>query len=57
MSKAELPDWALQSVGQILVDQARVDLLEKLYEWDGRSNPEHPQHHTYTGLYQKYNQR
>jgi len=21
---------------------------------DGRGKPEHPQHHTYTGLYQKY---
>ena len=57
MSKPELADWARQNWGQVIVDHARMDLLEKLYEWDGRSNPEHPQHHTYTGLYQKYNQR
>ena len=55
MSKPEIADWARQSWGEVLVDQARVDLLEKLYEWDGRSNPEHPHHHTYTGLYLKYN--
>ena len=57
MSKHELADWARQNWGKVIVDQARVDLLEKLYEWDGRSNPEHPLHHTYTGLYEKYNQR
>lgn len=57
MSKPELAEWARQNWGQVIVDHARMDLLEKLYEWDGRSNPEHPNHHTYTGLYEKYNQR
>lgn len=57
MSKSESAQWAKQNWGQVIVDQARVDLLEKLYEWDGRSNPEHPLHHTYTGLYEQYNKR
>ena len=46
-----------QNWGQVIVDNARVELLETLYEWDGRSNPEHPYHHTYTGLYMQYNRR
>lgn len=54
MSRLELAAWARQTWGEVIVDQNRVDLLEKLYEWDGRSNPEHPYHHTYTGLYLKY---
>lgn len=54
MSKVERPEWARQNWGQVIVDQNRMDLLEKLYDCDGRSNPEHPLHHTYTGLYQKY---
>jgi hypothetical protein len=32
----------------------RVYLLEALYNIDGRSNPTHPLHHTYTGLWNKY---
>lgn len=52
-----MADWARQSGGEILVDQARADLLEKLYFWDERDKREHPLHHTYTGLYQQYNQR
>lgn len=54
MSNPEIADWARQAWGEVIVDQNRVDLLERLYEWDGRSNPEHPYHHTYTGLYLKY---
>jgi hypothetical protein len=54
MSRLELAAWARQTWGEVIVDQNRVDLLEKLYEWDGRSDPEHPHHHTYTGLYLKY---
>lgn len=57
MRKTEMTDWARQSGGETLVDQARADLLERLYFWDGRDDREHPLHHTYTGLYQKYNQR
>jgi hypothetical protein len=57
VSNPEIADWARQAWGQVIVDQNRADLLEKLYEWDGRSNPEHPYHHSYTGLYLKYNQR
>jgi len=53
----QIPDWAQHSWGRVIVDQNRTDLLEQLYQWDGRSNPEHPYHHTYTGLYQKYSQR
>ena len=54
MSRLELAAWARQTWGEVIVDQNRVDLMEKLYEWDGRSDPEHPHHHTYTGLYLKY---
>jgi len=54
VSNPEIADWARQAWGEVIVDQSRVDLLERLYEWDGRSNPEHPYHHTYTGLYSKY---
>ena len=32
----------------------RTYLLDALYDMDGRSNPDHPFHHSYTGLYQKY---
>ena len=28
--------------------------LERLFYIDGRDKPEHPQHHTYTGLHEKY---
>ena len=34
--------------------QNRIYLLDALYEMDGRHKPDHPLHHTYTGLYQKY---
>ena len=30
---------------------ARNELLEQLYLQDGRDNPDHPLHATYTGLY------
>jgi len=40
--------------GKTIVDQARVDLLERLYQHDGRGDKAHPLHNTYTGLYQKY---
>ena len=33
---------------------ARQEELERLYELDGRNDPNHEFHHTYTGLYQKY---
>jgi hypothetical protein len=49
-----IADWARQSWGEVIVDQARVDLLDKLYFWDGRDKKDHPLHGTYTGLYQKY---
>jgi hypothetical protein len=32
----------------------RTYLMDALYDMDGRDNPAHPFHHTYTGLYQKY---
>jgi hypothetical protein len=32
----------------------RVYLLDALYDMDGRDKPDHPFHHTYTGLYHKY---
>ena len=33
---------------------ARQNRMERLYLIDGRDNPKHAQHGTYTGLYQKY---
>lgn len=35
-------------------DQERQDKLEHLYEIDGRHDPSHPLHSTYTGLWAKY---
>jgi hypothetical protein len=32
----------------------RVKWLEALYVHDGRNNPDHPFHHTYTGLVRQY---
>lgn len=32
----------------------RTYLLDALYEMDRRGDCNHPMHHTYTGLYQKY---
>jgi len=32
--------------------QARQDELDRLYEQDGRNDPNHPLHATYTGLYE-----
>jgi len=32
----------------------RVLALDALYDLDGRSDPGHPNHNTYTGLFQKY---
>ena len=32
----------------------RIYLLYALYDMDGRGKSNHPLHHTYTGLYQKY---
>ncbi len=54
---SQMTEQDRQNWGQVIVDHARVELLETLYEWDGRSNPEHPYHHTYTGLYMQYNRR
>ncbi len=57
MSNTEVAQWAKQAWGRVVVDQSRVDLLEQLYAWDGRGDKSHPHHHTYTGLYEKYNGR
>ena len=32
----------------------RLIALDWLYLLDGRENPGHPNHHTYSGLYQKF---
>lgn len=37
-----------------VVQLARVEALDNLYFMDGRDDPTHEYHHTYTGLYQKY---
>lgn len=56
MKNPEIAEWARQGWGEVIVDQNRADLMEKLYFWDGRDKLDHPYHHTYTGLYQKYTQ-
>jgi len=50
----QIADWARQSWGEVIVDQNRVALLDKLYFWDGRDKKDHPLHNTYSGLYLKY---
>ena len=50
----QIADWARQSWGEVIVDQNRVDLMDKLYFWDKRDKKDHPMHGTYTGLYLKY---
>lgn len=35
-------------------DTERQELLERLYHEDGRDNPDHPMHSTYTGLYEQH---
>ena len=37
-----------------LIQQARQDRLDALYEQDGRHDPAHPAHQTYTGLWVDY---
>jgi hypothetical protein len=41
------PEWRAE-------DEQRIRVLEALYVADGRANKEHPDHSTYTGLWQKY---
>lgn len=43
-----------QAVLEIKVQDARQRFLDKLFFMDGRDNPEHPLHATYTGLYMGY---
>jgi hypothetical protein len=39
---------------RVVADQVRQDQLDALYEKDGRLDPAHPDHATYTGLWIKY---
>lgn len=39
-----LPEWNSE-------DHARMLRMEELYRADGRDNPDHPHHMTYTGLH------
>lgn len=55
-SLARSPDWYYptpECVTDPKLEAQRQRYLEYLYEWDGRSNPEHPQHALYTGLAEK----
>ena len=54
MSKTEVPQWAREAWAKVVLDQGRANFIEKLYRKAGRDNPDHPYHHTYTGLYQEY---
>jgi hypothetical protein len=41
------------SVNQgLALDKARAEAMEALYQSSGRSNPEHPRHGTFTGLWE-----
>jgi hypothetical protein len=41
----------------LTIDQNRVYLLELLYQADGRNDPSHLRHGTYTGLAEAFHQR
>jgi len=45
---------ASDTLRRIQEDQNRADFMEFLYELDERSSPDHPHHHTYTGLFSDY---
>lgn len=45
--------WAQEAWQRVQADQARVDLLERLYFEDSRDRPGHPFHGCYTGLYKQ----
>lgn len=36
------------------LDQQRADMMESLYQRSGRANPEHPLHHSFTGLWDEF---
>lgn len=36
------------------LDQQRADMMESLYQRSGRANPEHPFHHSFTGLWDEF---
>lgn len=38
------------ALSQVLAQDARQAELERLYDLDGRNDPHHPHHATYTGL-------
>lgn len=40
-------------IASIKAAQSRTDYLDHLYDKSGRSNPEHPDHDSYSGLYQE----
>lgn len=44
-----------ESWERVVADQLRQNALDELYEKDGRLDPSHPDHATYTGLWLKYN--
>lgn len=50
------PEAAEKRAQDLLVNENRVELLETLYELDGRDDPSHPHHHTYTGLMVAFDQ-
>lgn len=42
-----------ETLRRLRIDQNRADILDLMYEVDGRNDPSHPQHHTYTGLWEE----
>lgn len=40
---------------RVVADQLRQNALDDLYDRDGRNDPAHPDHATYTGLWVKHN--
>ncbi len=55
MSAPALDDAFISEASRrVQEDLNRANFMEFLYQQDQRSNPDHPRHHTYTGLFQDY---
>lgn len=46
------PSAAACAAQEVALDRSKVEAMEALYQSSGRSNPEHPRHGTFTGLWE-----
>lgn len=53
-SAPAVPPEILEARQRVLEDGNRQALLEVLYHLDGRNDPGHEHHSTFTGLFEKY---